>query len=89
MNNVKERQKLVKQISFRLYDNPRDQKIYKFLQDTPQSQSEYIRSLIEQQMQRSTQTENKLIAIEPQKDTSNQEEKPKKSFSGGFAGFRA
>ncbi len=86
---MKERQKLLKQISFRLYDNPRDQKIYEFLQDTPQNQSEYIRSLIEQQMQRSTQTENKLIAIKPQKDTSKRKEKSKKSFSGGFAGFRA
>lgn len=86
---MKERQKLLKQISFRLYDNPRDQKIYEFLQDTPQNQSEYIRSLIEQQMQRSTQTENKLITIKPRKDTTKQKEKPKKSFSGGFAGFRA
>lgn len=89
MNNVKERQKLLKQISFRLYDNPRDRKIYEFLKDTPQSQSEYIRSLIEQQMKHSAQTENKLITIKPRKDTTKQKEKPKKSFSGGFAGFRA
>ncbi|WGN89551.1 hypothetical protein [Ligilactobacillus faecis] len=86
---MKERQKLIKQISFRLYDNPRDQKIYEFLQGSAQNQSEYIRSLIEHQMKQSEQiSENKIVPIKPQKH-SMQQEKPKKSFSSGFAGFRA
>lgn len=47
---MRKKQTLLKQISFRLYDNDRDRQIYEFLEGLEENQSIFIKAAVEQQI---------------------------------------
>ncbi len=90
---MKERKKQIKQVSFRLYDTPRDRKIFEYLESLQENQAEYLRRLVEQQMYHSIlEKSSKTVHIEPVKrqveNTTEVDKGPSKRLSGGFKGFR-
>ncbi|MEY8737687.1 hypothetical protein AB9M75_10770 [Lactobacillus sp. AN1001] len=90
---MKERKKQIKQVSFRLYDTPRDRKIFEYLESLQENQAEYLRRLVEQQMdhvisEKSSKIAHTEIVKEQVEDTAEIEKSPSKRLSGGFRGFR-
>lgn len=90
---MKERKKQIKQVSFRLYDTPRDRKIFEYLESLQENQAEYLRRLVEQQMdhimpEKSSKTTPIETLEEQVEDTAEIEKSPSKRLSGGFRGFR-
>ena len=65
---MKARKKQIKQVSFRLYDTPRDRKISKYLESLQENQAEYLRRLVEQQMSYTMSEQlSEIIHTEPVK----------------------
>lgn len=90
---MKARKKQIKQVSFRLYDTPRDRKISKYLESLQENQAEYLRRLVEQQMSYTMSEQlSEIIHTEPvkrqMKSIAEVEKKSSKRLSGGFKGFR-
>lgn len=90
---MKERKRQIKQVSFRLYDTPRDRKISKYLESLQENQAEYLRRLVEQQMDHLiSEKSSKTVHIKPIKEqvenTAEVNKSPSKRLSGGFKGFR-
>lgn len=90
---MKERKRQIKQVSFRLYDTPRDRKIFEYLESLQENQAEYLRRLVEQQMdhvipEKSLKTAHTETVEGQVEDTAEIEKSPSKRLSGGFKGFR-
>lgn len=80
-------------MSFRLYDIPRDRKISEYLESLQENQAEYLRRLVEQQMNHLiSEKSSKTVHIETVKEQVENnvgiEKSPSKRLSGGFKGFR-
>lgn len=90
---MKERKKQIKQVSFRLYDTPRDRKIFEYLESLQENQAEYLRGLVEQQIAHTIpEKSSKIVHIDTKKEqvrnTAEIEKSSSKRLSGGFKGFR-
>ena len=80
-------------MSFRLYDTPRDRKIFEYLESLQENQAEYLRRLVEQQMdhaipEKGSKTVHTETVKEQVEDTAEIEKSSSKRLSGGFRGFR-
>lgn len=90
---MKGKKRQLKQISFRLYDTPRDRRINDFLEFLGENQSEYLKRLVEQQIG-AVPSEKVPKALygeiaEKQPDSDEKiDEKSQKRLSAGFKGFR-
>lgn len=90
---MKGKKRQLKQVSFRLYDTQRDRRINDFLESLGENQSEYLKRLVEQQIEvvPFEKTPKDLYGENAEKMPDSDEkieEKSQKRLSAGFKGFR-